>query len=78
MVVKCNYPQNTDLVRHYLKKEKKPFPVPIVGQRHAARERIKKSKGKSDPNFASKKLNACQEPDTSCIPGNECQSHTNQ
>jgi APO RNA-binding len=42
MVVKCNYPQNTDLVRHYSKKEKKPFPVPIVGQTHAARERIKK------------------------------------
>lgn len=46
MVIKCNYPQNTDLPRHYSRKEKKPFPVPIVELRRAARERIKKARGK--------------------------------
>jgi hypothetical protein len=37
-------PQNADFPRHYSKKEKKPFPVPIVELRRAARERIKKMK----------------------------------
>ncbi|KAJ4732943.1 APO protein 2 [Rhynchospora pubera] len=46
MVIKCNYPQNADLPRYYSKKEKKPFPVPIVELRRAARERIKNAKGK--------------------------------
>ncbi|CAL5200542.1 unnamed protein product [Lathyrus oleraceus] len=37
-------PQNADFPRHYSRKEKKPFPVPIVELRRAARERIKKMK----------------------------------
>ncbi|WJX73852.1 APO protein 2, chloroplastic [Trifolium repens] len=37
-------PQNADFPRQYSKKEKKPFPVPIVELRRAARERIKKMK----------------------------------
>lgn len=45
LVVRADHPQNTDLPRYYSKKEKKPFPVPIVELRRAARERIKKSKG---------------------------------
>jgi APO RNA-binding len=49
MVIKCNYPQNNDLPRHYSKKEKKPFPVPIVELRRAARERIKKAREKRIP-----------------------------
>lgn len=41
-----NPPQNSDFPRYYSKREKKPFPVPIVDLRRAARERLKKSKGK--------------------------------
>ncbi|KAF5184215.1 Apo protein chloroplastic-like [Thalictrum thalictroides] len=44
-VVKCNNPQNADLPRYYSKKEKKPFPVPILELRRAARERMKRLKG---------------------------------
>ncbi|PKA54769.1 APO protein 2, chloroplastic [Apostasia shenzhenica] len=44
-IVKNNYPQNSDPPRFYSKREKKPFPIPIVELRRAARERIKKSKG---------------------------------
>lgn len=47
MVVRSeNPPQNSDFPRYYSKREKKPFPVPIVDLRRAARERLKKSKGK--------------------------------
>ncbi|KAI3751373.1 hypothetical protein L2E82_22457 [Cichorium intybus] len=46
LVIKCNNnPQNVDLPRYYSKKEKKPFPVPIVELRRAARERMKSRKG---------------------------------
>ncbi|XP_039018322.1 APO protein 2, chloroplastic-like isoform X2 [Hibiscus syriacus] len=45
LVVRCDHPQNEDLPRYYSKKEKKPFPVPIVELRRAARERFKKSRG---------------------------------
>ncbi|XP_048321744.2 APO protein 2, chloroplastic isoform X2 [Ziziphus jujuba] len=45
-VIRGDHPQNADLPRYYSKKEKKPFPVPIVELRRAARERIKNSKGK--------------------------------
>ncbi|KAF9612655.1 hypothetical protein IFM89_003130 [Coptis chinensis] len=44
-VVKCNHPQNENLPRYYSKKEKKPFPTPIVELRRAARERVKRMKG---------------------------------
>lgn len=44
--IKCSYPQNADFPRYYSKKEKKPFPVPIVELRRAARERLKNAKGK--------------------------------
>ncbi|KAK2980742.1 hypothetical protein RJ640_002554 [Escallonia rubra] len=30
LVVRCNDPQNADFPRYYSKKEKKPFPIPIV------------------------------------------------
>lgn len=46
LVINCsNNPQNVDLPRYYSKKEKKPFPVPIVELRRAARERMKSRKG---------------------------------
>lgn len=44
-VIRCDHPQNADLPRYYSKKEKKPFPVPILELRRAARERFRKSKG---------------------------------
>lgn len=46
LVIRNDYPQNSDLPKYYSKKEKKPFPVPIVELRRAARERFKNSKGK--------------------------------
>ncbi|THF95007.1 hypothetical protein TEA_013349 [Camellia sinensis var. sinensis] len=45
LVLRCNYPQNADLPRYYSKKEKKPFPIPILELRRAARERFKNRKG---------------------------------
>ncbi|KAF8400516.1 hypothetical protein HHK36_013815 [Tetracentron sinense] len=45
LVIRSNYPQNADLPRYYSKKEKKPFPTPIVELRRAARERKKSRKG---------------------------------
>ncbi|XP_077222636.1 APO protein 2, chloroplastic-like [Tasmannia lanceolata] len=45
LVIKSNYPQNADLPRYYSKKEKKPFPIPVVELRRAARARQKSSKG---------------------------------
>ncbi|KAK2974042.1 hypothetical protein RJ640_006234 [Escallonia rubra] len=42
--VSCNDPQNADFPRYYSKKEKKPFPIPIVELRRAARERLKNRK----------------------------------
>lgn len=45
LVTRCNHPQNADLPKYYSKKEKKPFPIPIVELRRAARERAKNRKG---------------------------------
>ncbi|CAI9098818.1 OLC1v1035531C1 [Oldenlandia corymbosa var. corymbosa] len=45
VVIKCDHPQNADFPRYYSKKEKKPFPVPIVELRRAARKRFKDSRG---------------------------------
>ncbi|GKC63225.1 APO protein 2, chloroplastic [Tanacetum coccineum] len=46
LVINCSdNPQNVDLPRYFSKKEKKPFPIPIVELRRAARERMKSSKG---------------------------------
>lgn len=45
-VICSSYPQNTDFPKYYSKKEKKPFPIPIVELRRAARERQKSLKGK--------------------------------
>ena len=45
LVITNEYPQNADFPRNYSRKEKKPFPIPIVELRRAARERLKKSKG---------------------------------
>lgn len=44
-IIRCDHSQNSDLPRYYSKKEKKPFPVPIVELRRAARERFKNNKG---------------------------------
>ncbi|KAL3533065.1 hypothetical protein ACH5RR_006586, partial [Cinchona calisaya] len=49
VVVRCDHPQNADFPRYYSKKEKKPFPVPIVELRRAARERFKNRKGQRRP-----------------------------
>ena len=45
LVISNEHPQNSDFPRNYSRKEKKPFPIPIVELRRAARERLKKSKG---------------------------------
>lgn len=46
-VIRCEEPpQNADFPRYYSKKEKKPFPIPIVELRRNARQRMKDSKGK--------------------------------
>ncbi|ONK72446.1 uncharacterized protein A4U43_C04F19520 [Asparagus officinalis] len=45
-VIRSNYPQNADLPRYYSKREKKPFPIPIVELRRAARQRVKSASGK--------------------------------
>ncbi|XP_051150215.1 APO protein 2, chloroplastic [Andrographis paniculata] len=45
LVIECDHPQNADLPRYYSKKEKKPFPIPIVELRRAARERLKNRNG---------------------------------
>ncbi|KAK2980739.1 hypothetical protein RJ640_002551 [Escallonia rubra] len=44
LVVRCNDPQNADFPWYYSKKEKKPFPIPIMELRRAARERLKNRK----------------------------------
>ncbi|XP_021688583.1 APO protein 2, chloroplastic isoform X2 [Hevea brasiliensis] len=46
LVIANEYPQNADFPRNYSRKEKKPFPVPIVELRRAARERLKNRKGR--------------------------------
>ncbi|XP_057967292.1 APO protein 2, chloroplastic [Malania oleifera] len=48
-VVKSNHPQNADLPRYKSKNERKPFPVPIIELRRAARERLKRKKGQHVP-----------------------------
>ncbi|KAH9607910.1 hypothetical protein KSS87_008481 [Heliosperma pusillum] len=45
LVIRSDHPQNSDLPKYYSRREKKPFPVPIVDLRRAARERLKKSRG---------------------------------
>ncbi|KAK9100190.1 hypothetical protein Scep_023620 [Stephania cephalantha] len=45
-VIKSNHPQNADFPRYYSRREKKPFPIPVVELRRAARERKKNSIGK--------------------------------
>ncbi|RZC69791.1 hypothetical protein C5167_032923 [Papaver somniferum] len=45
-LIKGNHPQNADFPRCYSKKEKKPFPIPVLELRRAARERQKSRKGK--------------------------------
>ena len=45
LVIRNDHPQNADLPKYYSKKEKKPFPVPIVELRRRARERLKQSRG---------------------------------
>lgn len=45
LTIRSDYPQNADFPRTYSKKEKKPFPTPIIELRRAARERAKNRKG---------------------------------
>ncbi|CAH2069583.1 unnamed protein product [Thlaspi arvense] len=45
-VVRSDHPQNADAPKEYTRREKKPFPVPIVDLRRAARERVKNNKDK--------------------------------
>ncbi|KAJ7955648.1 APO protein [Quillaja saponaria] len=45
VVVRSEQAQNSDFPRYYSKKEKKPFPTPIVELRRAARERLKNRRG---------------------------------
>lgn len=46
-VIRCeDPPQNADFPRYYSKREKKPFPIPIVELRRNARQRMKERKGK--------------------------------
>ncbi|KAG0497830.1 hypothetical protein HPP92_002521 [Vanilla planifolia] len=40
--IRNSYPQNADPPRFYSRKEKKPYPVPIIELRRAARQRLKK------------------------------------
>ncbi|KAK4258129.1 hypothetical protein QN277_007620 [Acacia crassicarpa] len=44
LTIRNEIPQNADFPRKYSRKEKKPFPTPIVELRRAARERLKKMK----------------------------------
>ncbi|XP_019417019.1 PREDICTED: APO protein 2, chloroplastic isoform X2 [Lupinus angustifolius] len=44
LTIRNEVPQNADFPRYYSKKEKKPFPTPIVELRRAARERLKRMK----------------------------------
>ncbi|QCD82486.1 APO protein 2, chloroplastic [Vigna unguiculata] len=44
LTVRNEVPQNADFPRQYSRREKKPFPVPILELRRAARERMKKMK----------------------------------
>ena len=44
LTIRNEVPQNADFPRQYSRKEKKPFPTPIVELRRAARERLKKMK----------------------------------
>uniref|UniRef100_A0A1D1YRF6 APO protein 2, chloroplastic n=1 Tax=Anthurium amnicola TaxID=1678845 RepID=A0A1D1YRF6_9ARAE len=45
-MIRCNYPQNTDFPRYCSKREKKPFPIPVLELRRAARKRQKSMRGK--------------------------------
>lgn len=44
LTVRNEVPQNADFPRQYSRREKKPFPVPILELRRAARERMKNMK----------------------------------
>ncbi|KAF5445691.1 hypothetical protein F2P56_034726 [Juglans regia] len=46
LVITSELPQNADFPRYYSRKEKKPFPTPVLELRRAARERFKNSKGR--------------------------------
>ncbi|KAK6944342.1 APO domain [Dillenia turbinata] len=45
LIIRCDHPQNADFPRYYSKKQRKPFPIPIVELRRATRERLKNRKG---------------------------------
>lgn len=44
LTIRNEVPQNADFPRQYSRKEKKPFPKPIIELRRAARERLKRMK----------------------------------
>lgn len=45
LIIRNDHPQNADFPQYLSKKEKKPFPVPVVELRRAARQRAKSRKG---------------------------------
>lgn len=46
IVIRNNHAQNADFPRNYSKREKKPFPIPVLELRRRARERMKNAEGK--------------------------------
>jgi len=45
-VIRNEHAQNADLPRKYSKREKKPFPIPVLELRRRAKERMKAAQGK--------------------------------
>ncbi|CAN6233563.1 unnamed protein product [Urochloa humidicola] len=45
-VIRNEHAQNADLPRNYSKREKKPFPIPVLELRRRAKERMKAAQGK--------------------------------
>ncbi|KAJ4832605.1 APO protein 2, chloroplastic [Turnera subulata] len=46
LVIRSEHPQNADFPKRYSRKEKKPFPIPILELRRNARERMKNARGR--------------------------------
>jgi hypothetical protein len=46
IVIRNDNSQNADFPRNYSKREKKPFPIPVVELRRRARQRMKQAEGK--------------------------------
>ena len=46
VVIRNEHAQNADFPRKYSKREKKPFPIPVLELRRRAKERMKAAQGK--------------------------------